>query len=61
MQDKEKEIVNDDFVKNKQTYNMTKGGEGSWSHIDSSGENNPMHKRKKCRNRQKNGLKICQL
>ena len=46
MQDKEKEIVNDDFVKNKQTYNMTKGGEGSWSHIDSSGENNPMHKSK---------------
>lgn len=56
MFDKESEIVNDDFVKNNNTYNMTVGGFGSWSHIDSSGKHNrnynnhsplsPEHKKK---------------
>ncbi len=38
---KEKEIVNESFIKDKNNYNLTCGGFGSWSHIDSSGENNP--------------------
>jgi len=41
MQDKEKELVNELVVNDIQSYNMTFGGEGSWSHIDSSGDNNP--------------------
>lgn len=41
MQDKEKEIVNEDVVNDPMSYNMTQGGKGSWSHIDVSGEKNP--------------------
>ena len=41
MQDKEKEIVNEDVVNDPMSYNMTQGGKGSWSHIDASGEKNP--------------------
>lgn len=44
MYKKEREIVTEKFVQDNATYNMTIGGAGSWSHIDSSGENNPMHK-----------------
>lgn len=44
MYKKEREIVNENFVSDKNTYNLTIGGSGSWSHVDSSGENNPMHK-----------------
>jgi len=33
---KEKEIVNKSFVKRKDTYNMTEGGFGGWSHLDTS-------------------------
>jgi hypothetical protein len=46
MFEKEKEIVNEEFVKRSDVYNLTIGGFGSWAHIDSSGENNPMHKSK---------------
>ena len=41
MQNKEKELVNEDVVNDANSYNMTIGGKGSWSHINSSGENNP--------------------
>lgn len=41
MQDKEKELVNEDVVNDPMSYNMTQGGKGSWSHIDVSGEKNP--------------------
>jgi hypothetical protein len=42
MYDKEKEIVNEEFVKRRDNYNNKIGGIGGWDHIDSSGENNPM-------------------
>lgn len=38
---KELEIVNEDVMNDRNSYNCTLGGRGSWSHIDSSGENNP--------------------
>ncbi len=41
MMDKETELVDSDFVKRHDTYNMKVGGKGGWDHIDSSGENNP--------------------
>lgn len=34
MSDKEAEIVTEDFVKRKDTYNMHKGGPGGWEHIN---------------------------
>lgn len=43
---KEKEIVNKELISDEFCYNLTEGGVGSWSHIDVSGENNPMHKSK---------------
>jgi hypothetical protein len=30
---KEKELVNEEFVSRKETYNITEGGKGSWSHV----------------------------
>jgi len=39
---KEKEIVNDDFISRNDTFNITSGGFGSFSHIDNFGDNNPM-------------------
>lgn len=43
MYQKEKEIVNEDFINDRNTYNMTTGGVGSWAHVDSTGANNCMH------------------
>jgi hypothetical protein len=42
MYELEADIVNEDFVKRSDTYNMKKGGTGSWYHINS----NPEQKRK---------------
>lgn len=42
MLDKEAELVDEEYVKNPETYNQTKGGRGGFSHIDLRGENNPM-------------------
>lgn len=36
MSDKEAEIVTEDFVKRKDTYNMHKGGPGGWDHYNGS-------------------------
>jgi hypothetical protein len=33
MNSKEKEMVTEEFVKRKDTYNMTTGGQGSWDHL----------------------------
>lgn len=41
MFDKEEEIVNEDFVKDEFTYNLTTGGKGGFYHVDTSGERNP--------------------
>jgi len=38
MSAKEKEIVNEDFCKRLDTYNMHEGGEGGWGHVRSSPE-----------------------
>jgi len=38
MWDKEYEIVNEDFVKSPNTYNMKTGGTGSWSHVNANPE-----------------------
>lgn len=38
---KEKEIISEEVVNDKMSYNMKIGGFGGWDHIDSSGENNP--------------------
>ena len=46
MQDKEKELVNENIVNDPKSYNMTSGGYGSWSHIDAVGENNPNYGKK---------------
>jgi len=40
MKEKENELITEDVVNDKMSYNMTLGGFGSFSHIDSSGENN---------------------
>lgn len=42
---REKELV----ILNENSYNMTKGGKGGFSHIDSSGDNNIMRKSKEAR------------
>ena len=42
MLEKEKELINETLINDSMCYNMTLGGIGSWSHIDSSGENNCM-------------------
>jgi hypothetical protein len=39
----EKEIVNEDLIKNNLCYNITLGGIGGFSHIDNRGTNNPMY------------------
>lgn len=36
MNNKEKEIVNEDFIKRSDTYNLNKGGFGSWSYVNES-------------------------
>lgn len=38
----EKSIITKDLIENVECYNMTRGGIGSFSHIDSSGDNNVM-------------------
>lgn len=37
MYQKEHEIVNEDFVKRTDTYNMKRGGLGGWDHVDNTG------------------------
>lgn len=37
---KEKEIINEDFVRRQDVYNIKIGGLGGWDHIDNSGDNN---------------------
>ena len=37
MYEKEKEIVNEEFVKSPHTYNMKIGGYGGWDHVDNTG------------------------
>jgi group I intron endonuclease len=37
MYQKEREIVNEDFVKRSDTYNMKRGGHGGWDHVDNTG------------------------
>lgn len=44
MYELEADIVNEDFVKRSDTYNMKTGGAGSWYHVNS----NPEQKRKFC-------------
>jgi hypothetical protein len=39
---KEKEIINEQIINDINSYNMTFGGKGGWSHIDVSGSKNPM-------------------
>lgn len=41
----ESEIVDSYFVNMSETYNMTAGGKGGWSHVDSKGDNNWMRYR----------------
>lgn len=38
MYEKEKQIVNEDIVKNSNTYNIKMGGSGGWDHIDFKGK-----------------------
>lgn len=40
MYKKEVEIVTSEIVNNPNYYNMTLGGEGGWSHVDNTGDNN---------------------
>ena len=42
MYEKERELVNEKFIKKENTYNLRIGGKGGWGHIDNSGENNGM-------------------
>lgn len=39
------------------TYNLTLGGKGGWSHIDSSGDNNPMRRSAETRKKVSEGIK----
>ncbi len=38
----EKFVITEDVVNDPNTYNMTLGGGGGWSHVDVTGKNNPM-------------------
>ena len=37
MDEKEKEIVNEEFIKNNNTYNLKIGGEGGWEYVNENG------------------------
>jgi hypothetical protein len=40
----EAQIVNEDFVKREDTFNMMPGGKGGWKHVDLRGDKNPMRR-----------------
>jgi hypothetical protein len=40
---KEKELVNEDFLKNNNTYNLKLGGEGGFDYLNNPDYNNPVH------------------
>ena len=54
---KEKEIVNEEFIKLNTNYNLKLGGDGGFEHIDCSGENNCM-KNSKTAKKVGNALKL---
>lgn len=41
---RERELVNEEILKDSLCMNLTKGGEGGWSHIDLRGDKNPMRR-----------------
>ena len=48
MNNKERELVNKEFVDRKDTYNLNEGGSGSWYACNKNGQNNKVNQYKIC-------------
>lgn len=48
MNNKERELVNKEFVERKDTYNLNEGGTGSWYACNKNGQNNKVNQYKIC-------------
>lgn len=48
MNNKERELVNKEFVERKDTYNLNEGGTGSWYACNKNGQNNKVNQYKMC-------------
>lgn len=48
MNNKERELVNKEFVERKDTYNLNEGGSGSWYACNKNGQNNKVNQYKIC-------------
>ena len=56
MNDREKELVTEEFCKRKDTYNICEGGQGGWSYVNNKGSNNKTQQSRTSRNKRTKSL-----